>query len=140
MTDAETKYTPEACPMDDVTPKWRLMPHTATELTNCDALEEWAAGDGYDIIPEKARELLDGIDNFSSLANASTSRLMQICGTIRELETEYYERREILERLKKVKPLELLAAVMPAAFRAGFIYAEKCRAENGGYALTRFDD
>lgn len=66
-------------------------------------------------------------------------RLPQIIGWLRDLEAEYWRRDEILEKFKKVKGLQVLRELMPAVFRAGFLYAEKIRHE-GEANLTRFDE
>lgn len=130
---------PLSCPYDMETAKWKILPYTLILQNTIDLLEEWYGNEGWDIMPEKTRDLIDGIMPFDNDYAWMCHRLPQIIGWLRDLEAEYWRRDEILEKFKKVKGLQVLRELMPAAFRAGFLYSEKIRHE-GEANLTRFDE
>jgi len=57
---------------------------------------------------------------------------------MRDYETSYFERDEIMAEIKKMDKVQILATAFQSAFRAGLIYAEMIRAQ--GDDLTRNDE
>ena len=96
---------PLSCPYDMETAKWKILPYTPILQNTIDLLEEWYGNEGWDIMPEKTRDLIDGIMPFDNDYAWMCHRLPQIIGWLRDLEAEYWRRDEILEKFKKVKGL-----------------------------------
>jgi len=131
---------PQSCPYDmDCPPRWQVLPYTPLRQIVNDCLEEWYAEEGWDKIPEKTRDVIDGIMPYDNDYAWMCHKLPQVLGWIRDLDAEYWRRDEILEKLKKTKGLQVLREMLPAVFRAGFLYAEKIRIEKG-YPYTNFDE
>lgn len=130
---------PRSCPYDMDEADYRLLPYTPVTQNTVDLLQDWYDNAGYDVIPEKTMELIDGLMPSNNDDAWLCHRLPQLLGWLRDAEAEYWQRSETIEKLRKVKGLQAIRELMPAFFRAGFLYAEKIR-RTGEADFTRFDE
>ena len=131
---------PTECPylIDFIKPKWKLLPQTPMLASIIDSLEEWYQGDGWEKIPDQTKELIDGLLPFDNDYAWACKKIPQIFGWLHDIENPEYKS-EAIDNFRKVKGIQVLRELLLPVFRAGFIYAEKIRAEKE-YDFTRFDE
>jgi hypothetical protein len=129
---------PNYCPFGwEEDAKWKLLPYTSVTMSTCDQLDTWLDSI-RDKLPEHTMDIIDGLFPFDSFLGQNSTKLAQASGLMRDYETSYFERDELIAEIKKMDKLQILATAFHAAFRAGLIYAEMIREQ--GDDLTRNDE
>ena len=122
---------PTLCPYDYAVPDWQEL--TDKEHINyvfCSKLTEWLGGEGWDTVPEEIREqiLCFGIEHTFGIDMDKARRAF---GLLCDYDQYYLSFLELKSEIDKIKKMEIIAGLLPEAFRAGIIWREKYLQKNG---------
>lgn len=122
---------PTDCPHCSQIPAWKELTHKEKlNYTLCEALAEWLSGEGWDKTPEEIREevMCAGIVLRGNLDADKARRAFGLLCAYDRYEYSFEEMKKTIEKLKK---MEIVAGLLPEAFRAGIVWREKYLQEHG---------
>lgn len=115
---------PKACPIGEKAQWEYLSEGESLDYTYCENLKEWLNCEGWDNCPEEIRQMIltFGIERTCGVDLYKARQIFQI---MLEYDDYVYSTAELQEMLKKYTKAEILAGLLPEAFRAGIIWREK---------------
>lgn len=121
VTD-ECVIKPTACPHEYYQPKWRILPQTFVTAGNINELCEWAQGEGWDKIPERIRDIIEGLSDIDIAGGVSSLEMTRAFGLLECMDKDIYAVQEYWMELSKLDKKTLVAAMLREGFRGGMIY------------------
>ena len=122
---------PTLCPYGNDVPEWQeLINKKSMNYAFCNSLTEWLGGEGWDKVPEDIRELIYsfGIERtFGIDMDKARHAFCLLC----DYDQYYLSFLELKAEIDKIKKMEIVAGLLPEAFRAGIIWREKYFQEKG---------
>lgn len=119
---------PHFCPYfgDQEQPEFELvLPEVRLNTRFCEEMMEWLGGEGYDNAPETLRDAILGFG--MNPKGIDEGKALQALRIIQQYDEEHlygYELEEWKREFDKIKKIDLLNAIFPAAFKAGIIFGE----------------
>ena len=122
--------TPVKCPHNMSNPEWELLAiNEALKCIQFANLAEWLGGEGWEKAPPEIREGILALGLVHSYG-ISIDKARQAFGIFCDYDNYYLSYLEFQKEVQKFSKMEIIAGLLPEAFRAGIIWREKYLQEN----------